>query len=162
MTHLAKDMPYRDTTIAWNRTMADISEMVKEAGAVGIRWTELGNNMPVLEFLMRTELKGREMEFRVLVKPPELPDRKKINGKVVNTVNRNASMRLTYWYLKSKLEAVKFGLEDIFEAFMLRVVHSLPDGRESTIGESIKENPDNIRLILPTFDVKMKALEAST
>jgi hypothetical protein len=138
--------------------MADIGEMVKEAGAIGIRWTEMGDALPVLEFLIRTEIKGREMEFRVMVKPPLLPDRKKINGRVVNTTNRNASMRLVYWYLKAKLESVKFGLEDIFDAFMLRVVHSLPDGREATIGESIKENPETFKLILPTFDIKTKAL----
>jgi hypothetical protein len=158
MGHLAKDAPYKDTSIAYTKSMADISEMLREFGAVGIRWTELDDALPVLEFLIRTEIKGREMEFRVMVKPPSLPVRRKINNKIVNTENRNASMRLVYWYLKARLEAVKFDLESVFEAFMLRVVHSLPDGRESTIGESIKENPETFKLILPTFDVKAKAL----
>ena len=89
-----------------------------------------------------------------MIKPPSLPDRKKINGKIVNTLNKNASMRLTYWYLKSKLESIRFGLEDIFDAFLLRIVHSLPDGREVTVGEAIHENPESIKLILPTFEVK--------
>jgi hypothetical protein len=154
MTHISKDIPYRYTSIPYTKSMNDISEMLKECGAVGIRWTELGNDLPIVEFLMRAELKGREMEFRVLIKPPLLSDRKKINGKIVNSTNKNASMRLTYWYLKSKLEAIKFELEDMFDAFMLRIVHSLPDGRETTIGESIHENPESIKLILPTFEIK--------
>jgi hypothetical protein len=160
MPHLAKDIPYRSTSIDYTKTMGEISEMLREFGAAGIRWTELPEeyDLPIVEFLVRTERKGREMEFRVMVKPPMIPDRKKINGKIVNTVNRNASMRLTYWFIKSRLEGVRWGLEDLFDAFMLRVIHTLPDGTETTIGESIKDNPDTFKLILPTFDLKTKGL----
>lgn len=158
MTHLSKDSPYRYTKIPYTQTICDINEMLREYGANGIRWTELENDLPVLEFLIRTKRKGRELEFRVMVKPPEIEVKKIINNQRVNTINKDGSLRMVYWYVKSRLEAVTFGLEDIFDAFMLRVIHTLPDGTETTIGESIKENPETFKLILPTFEIKTKAL----
>lgn len=158
MTHLAKDIPYRTTTIPYGQTKTDIDEMLKEAGAIALRWTETpdsmkGVSLPVLEFMLSVELEGMEKQFRVGIQPPLLYDKKRDRSGVIETPNRNASMRLLYWYLKSRLEAVKFGLEDVFDAFMPRVINSLPDGRTITLGETMRKYPSLVK-DLPTFEIK--------
>lgn len=164
MTHLSKVIPYRNTGISYNQSKIHIEEMLKEAGAVGLRWTETkdtmeGKTMPLLEFLLTTKWEGIERQFGVRVQAPLLFDRKRVAYQgLVNTPNRNASMRLLYWYLKSRLEAVKFGLEDIFDAFMSRVINSLPDGQTITMAETIREHPEVISEILPSFEIKPRAL----
>lgn len=164
MTHLAKDIPYRNTTIAYNYSKVHIDEMLKEAGAKALRWTETENSMrgvalPLLEFAFAVEWKGVEKSFIVRIQAPLLADRKKQGGRYVQVPNRNASMRLLFWYLKARLEAVKFGLEDIFEAFMSRVLNELPNHQIVTMSETVKEHPEVLSEILPSFEIKPKALE---
>jgi hypothetical protein len=158
--HLAKEIPYRSTSIAYGVTKTHIEEMLKEAGAVALRWTETPDSMkglalPVLEFILTTQWEGVEKQFGIRIQPPLLYDRRREARRgIVNAPNRNASMRLLYWYLKARLEAVKFGLEDVFDAFMSRVINSLPDGQTSTIGETARKYPAIVKEILPTFEIK--------
>lgn len=165
MGHLAKNIPYNSTYIAYGASKNDIEEMLKEAGAVALRWTETPDSMkgaalPVLEFIFPIEWKGVEKHFMVQVKPPLLVTRKRINRQMVETPNRNASMRLAYWYLKTKLEAIKFGMDDVFTAFMSRVINQLPDGTTMTLGETITEHPEVLQGLLPSFDIKPRQLES--
>ena len=164
--HLAKDIPYRSTTIPYGQSKIDIEEMLKEANALALRWTETPDSMkgvalPVLEFILSVQWEGKEKQFGIRIQPPLLYDRKKdrLRG-VITMPNRNASMRLLYWYLKSRLEAVKFGLEDVFDAFMSRVINALPDGRTITLGETVRQHPTIVKEILPTFEIK--ALPSTT
>ena len=160
MTHLAKDIPYRNTTIPYGITKNHIDEMLKEAGAIALRWTDTpdsmkGTELPILEFIMTTEWEGVEKQFGIKIQTPLLYDKKRLgNRSTVSTPNRNASMRLLYWYLKSRLEGIKFGLDDVVNAFMSRIVNQLPDGRTITLGEQIRQYPNTIKETLPTFEIK--------
>lgn len=160
MTHLAKDIPYRSTSISYGQTKNDIEEMLKEANALALRWTETPDSMrgvalPILEFILSVQWEGREKQFGIRIQPALLYDRKRDRYRgVIVAPNRNASMRLLYWYLKARLEAVKFGLEDVFEAFMSRVINTLPDGRTITLGQSVREHPNLVKEILPSFEIK--------
>jgi hypothetical protein len=163
MTHLSKVIPYRNSHVSYASTKNDIEEMLKEAGAKALRWTETedsmqGKALPLLEFAFPFELKGVERGFIVRVQAPLLSDRKRGNRGYITTPNRGASMRLLFWYLKARLEAVRFGLEDVFEAFMPRVINELPDGRTVTLSETIREHPEVLSGILPDFEIKPKAL----
>ena len=166
-SHLAKDVPYRNTKVSYGDTKNHIEEMLKEAGAVALRWTESPDSMkgvalPVLEFIFPIEWNGIEKHFGVKVQPPLLASRKRAYGRrgtTIETSDRNASMRLLYWYLKAKLEAVRFGMDDVFTAFMSRVINQLPDGRESTLGETMKERPQLLRELLPSFEIKARELD---
>lgn len=168
MVHLAKDIPYRSTTIPYGQTKSDIEEMLKEANALALRWTETPDSMngvalPVLEFILTVQWKGVEKQFGVRIQPPLLYDRKKDRHRgIITTPNRNASMRLLYWYLKSRLEAVKFGLEDLFDTFMSRVINTLPDGRTITLGETVRSHPTIIKEILPSFEIKALSSSSSS
>lgn len=160
MKHLAKDIPYRNTTISYVQTKNDIDEMLKEAGVIALRWTDTqdsikGTELPILEFIMTTEWNGVEKSFSVQIQTPLLYDKKRDTyHRIINTPNRNASMRLLYWYLKSRLEGIKFGLDDVFNAFMSRITNELPDGRTITLGEQIKQYPNTIKETLPNFVIK--------
>ena len=168
MTHLAKEIPYRNTSIPYGATKIHIEEMLKEAGAKAFRFTETpdsvqGKEMPRLEFMLVVEWKGLEKEFAVRIQPPLLTNKKRSHGKygsLIQTPDRNASMRLLYWYLKVRLEAVRFGMEDVFEAFMSRVINSLPDGQTVTMSETMREHPEVLEGILPSFEIisNVKAL----
>jgi len=160
MRHLAKDVPYRTTYISYGTTKQHIEEMLKEAGAIALRWTETPDSMkgvalPVLEFILTVELEGVHKEFGIRIQAPLIYDKKRNgHGRPMNAPNRNASMRLLYWYLKARLEAVKFGLEDALDAFMSRVINSLPDGQTPTISETIRKHPSILTQILPSFEIK--------
>jgi len=71
------------------------------------------------------------------MKPPVFAKRLR-SGKHV--ANLNQSLRLLYWYLKTKLEAISFGLVSVEHEFLSDIVYRLPDGTEKTISEvMIKE-----------------------
>jgi hypothetical protein len=160
LKHLAKDIPYRNTSIAYGQTKSDIDEMLKEAGAIALRWTETPDSMkgvalPILEFIFTVRWEGIEKQIAIRIQTPLLSDKKRDRSRgIIETPNRNASIRLLYWYLKSRLEAIKFGLDDAFEAFMSRIINSLPDGQTVTLGETIKKYPDVLKEVLPTFEIK--------
>ena len=96
----------------------------------------MGDDRVVLRFVM--EEAGTP--FTVRVEPPILATRKKEHGRygsVVTMPDAGASMRLLMWWLKSKLEAIRYGLVTAQEEFLANVAGTLQDGREVTIGQLI-------------------------
>lgn len=167
-THLAKNIPYRDSKVPYGATKNDIEEMLKEGGAIALRWTETPDSMngvalPILEFIFQTEVRGVQRKYGVKIQPPLLVDKRRrstgYGSHIVEEPNRNASMRLLYWYLKAKLEAVRFGLDDTFNAFMAHIINQLPDGTSTTLSETFKEHSEVLREILPTFEIRAPKLE---
>lgn len=165
MKFLAKDIPYAGTKISAAKTKMDIELMLKEFGIVAMRWTDTpdsikGFELPLLEFIVKTEINGVEKEIGFKIQPPLLKARKRVNGKYGNVVTTSVpeqSMRLLFWYLKSRLEAVKFGLEEIQDAMLSKVMVNLPDGTISTVAETIKTQlslPNQSNNLLPEFEIK--------
>jgi hypothetical protein len=149
MPHLDRKAPYANTSVEPEVTRAQIDGMLKEfvivtdgkvtAKVTAVRWTTTeANPLGMLEFgvdFVDKEGMHRQMMFRVT--PPTLY---KTTGRKWNqrkTPNYAQSMRLTYWWLKSKLEAVLYGLSEISEEFLSEAVYKLKDGRYSTVGETI-------------------------
>ena len=162
--HLSINLPYNNTTIGIDQTVMEISQMLKQENAKGIRWTETpaairGVELPLLEFVMASSIGGIEKEVVIRVKP------RLLTKEVGQRYNRRSvaapeqSMRLLYWWLKSKLEAIKYGLETVESVLLSNIIHNLPDGSTSTIGESmIKQLGDPIQHdnMLPSFDLITK------
>lgn len=162
LTHLASKHPYKNTRVNYNDSKQDIQEMLAEFGVIGLNWKEntfslKRETMPELSFMLRAITKGEERKFAVLIKPPMLM-KKKGNRYSEDVADPDASMRLLYWYLKARLEGVRFGLEDIFDAFLSRVITALPDGTTSTVAETIREHPEVLSKILPTFTINAPQL----
>jgi hypothetical protein len=65
--------------------------------------------------------------------------KKKLHGQLVNTENINQEYRLLFHWIKSKIEAVVWGLSTIEKEFLSEVRLKLPDGKETTIGDVITD-----------------------
>jgi len=170
--HLSQNSPFATTKVPYGATKNDIEEMLKEAGALAMRWTETPDSMkgvalPVLEFIIENQVIGDRGEVISSEKIPiriQAPltsvTKMRRTGPYsharVHEPNRNGSMRLLYWYLKSRLEAARFGLEDLSTTFMAKRILTLPDpatGKpiSTTFGEAVKERPEVFRGMLPSF-----------
>lgn len=165
MTHVSDAHPYRNTRVSYEKSKSDIQEMLVEAGAVALNWKESVYSlkkeaMPILEFGLEIKLNDRMTRFAVRINAKMLMTRKG-NRYSAKVADPNASMRLLYWYIKARLEGVRWGLEDIFEAFFSRIINSLPDGTTATVVETAKKNPAALKAILPTFTLDMPALPAT-
>ena len=135
-------IPYSNTTIAPERTKADIEKMLKENEIQDIQWTTL-NGETTLRFLWRIELKGVQKAIMFQFKPPIIPSKKRTwTGMRYETITVNleaTAYRLLWHYLKNKLQAVKWGLESMEREFLSHAVISLPSGQTATVGERINE-----------------------
>ena len=127
---MSQPFPYYGTTKSVEATQADIQHLLYKHGAQGTRWTEVPDqNLYEVEFLFPTPTEDRSKQTLMFrVRPTVL---KKKDG----SPHPEATMRLVYWWLKTKLEAVTYGLRSIEEEFLAEVVHHLPSGEEATVGE---------------------------
>lgn len=141
-------IPYEHTTIAPEKTKAEIEKLLKDHGIQDIQWTTYKGDT-VLRFLWHLNIKGVEKEIMFEFKPPIIETKRMINtkyGRTKATVQLEATAyRLLYWYLKNKLEAVKYGLQSIEKEFLSQAVVALPNGKETTVGESIESVLEAVR-----------------
>ena len=139
-------IPYADTDVPASRSRSDIDILLKKIGAIAIQWTDTtasirGEECPTLQFAVSRILDGVEQKFIIRLKAPMLrvPRGRGFNKSYLP--NMNASMRLLYWYVKTKAEAMEYGLEDVVEAFMSHIMISLSDGTTSTMAQALKNKP---------------------
>ena len=131
---LNRNPPYMDTTVPYERTKAEIEILLKSYGIKNIRWTTLEGQDDTLEFIIDAEVQGVKKQLGVAVKPPHIVIKKKLHGKLVDTENINQEYRLLFHWIKSKIEAVVWGLSTIEKEFLSEVLMKLPNGQQSTVG----------------------------
>ena len=130
--------PYSNTTVPMEKTKAEIEILLKAYGVKGIQWTSIGNEED-LKFLMEVTVRGVRRELAFQVKPSQVQITKRVPGRgLVKTEDRNQEYRLLYWWIKSKLEAVYWGLSTIEKEFLSQVIVSLPNG-PTTMGDVAQE-----------------------
>ena len=117
-------IPYSGTVIAPEKTQSEIIILLYKHGAEATRWTSEKDGKNTLEFIF--SVKSRQIAFRVT--PPIM---KNSRGEPLTA----QCMRLLYWWLKSQLEAIQYGLVSIEEAFLANVAGSLPSGETVTLGD---------------------------
>lgn len=118
--------PYYKSEKSVENTVSDITNLLQKYEAIGWRWTTMGERF-VLEFILDIAEEGgeaRPMEFRV-----EAPRQEYLSPR--------QAMRLLHWWMKSKLEAIAWGLSSAVEEFLPYVVGQLPSGEPVTVGEII-------------------------
>lgn len=126
-----KRTPYYDTVVPPERTQAEIAKLLYEYGAEAVRWTTTRAGQSQIEFVLKMQSTGATQQcITVRVSPP-------IFAKRDGSHNQAQSMRLLHWWLKSKLEAVYYGLTTAESEFLAEIVGALPDGSSSTIGDLI-------------------------
>ena len=134
---LNRNPPYLDTTVPYERTKAEIEILLKSYGIKNIRWTTLEGQDDTLEFIIEAEMQGVKKQLGVAVKPPHIVIKKKLHGKLVDTENINQEYRLLFHWIKSKIEAVVWGLSTIEKEFLSEVLMKLPNGQQSTVGDVV-------------------------
>jgi hypothetical protein len=154
---LNRDPPYMDTEVPYERTKAEIEILLKSYGVKGIRWTSLEGQDDVLEFIIEAEVQGVKKQLGITVRPPHIFIKKKLRGQIVDTENINQEYRLLFHWIKSKIEAVVWGLSTIEKEFLSEIRFKLPDGRETTVGEVVIDLMGRNSLeSLPFFDNQSK------
>lgn len=133
-----KDPPYKNTSVPYEKTMTAINKLFTDYGVAGKQWTEY-HGEEVLEFAVEVTVKNVKKEIHIRVKPPEIPITKRRRGYgITHERNKNQEYRMMYYWLKSKLEAVAWGLATIEQEFLSQVMMALPDGTQQSVGEVIK------------------------
>jgi hypothetical protein len=155
-------VPYNDTSVPEERSRGQVTGLLVEAGVLAIQWTDTpgsikGIEMPVLQFAVVRELRGVQQKFVIRIQTPLLEMEKGRGYSKKKMPNRNASMRLLYWYVKSKLEAIQYGLEDFVEAFMPRILISLPNGRTETMADALKNSPQILSQVMQLPEIEGSA-----
>jgi hypothetical protein len=104
-----KRIPYSDTTIAKERTKADIETMLQKHSVEDVQWTTYHGETS-LRFAWRLTVKGVEKEILFQFVPPIIHAKKRVwsasDQKTIkaNVQLENTAYRLLWHYLKSKLE----------------------------------------------------------
>ena len=148
--------PYSGTTVPAYKTKDEIYQLLIKVGAIAIQWTDTtesiqGRACPTPQFAVERTLHGVEQKFIVRLQGPLLEIEKGRGFEKHREPNMNASMRLLFWYVKSKVEAIEYGLEDVVEAFLPRILLRLPDGTSSTMGDMLK---NNTRVLAQVFQLE--------
>lgn len=142
---LRKKPPYDRTEITVDKSQMDIQKLLLEYGAEGIQWLVVRDGLPRLAFIIEADINGVHKKVAVQVDPPLIQKSNK-------TYNYEQSMRLFYWYIKSKLESVAYGVKTFEMEFLDDIVYRLQDGREVRVGDIIRKQ------ILEGKDINLKLL----
>lgn len=152
---LNRKPPFANTAIDPDKSRSEIDNMLQDFGCEAVNWTtDWKNNKVELKFVMTTEIEGVQRKFLVDITPPTFASKhrswNKLTGRneEVYAPNFAQSMRLLFWWLKSKLEAVTYGLSTAENEFLSQVMTQLPSGEVTTIGKMVVGDMASGKLLL--------------
>jgi hypothetical protein len=137
-----KKAPYSTTVVEPEKTIGDINRLFKGYGITQYQWTTLwDSNIVTVKFAIEVE-PGKFIPIRI-TPPAFLQKRRTWNAKLgryetVEAPNWAQSLRLLYYVLKAKIEAIAYGLRDAQEEFMGDILVKLPNGQEGTMSEAMR------------------------
>jgi hypothetical protein len=133
---------YKSTTIAPERSRADIDKLLKDFDIKTRAWITK-NNEDVLIFEWSVDVNGAIKNITFELHPPEIRELRRVwNEKTcryekVHVRNDAIAYRLLFNYIKNKLEAIRVGMVTVENEFMAHIKFSLPDGSSTTLGQSL-------------------------
>ena len=135
-------LPYKGTDITRGKTYGEVIGLLEQHGIKDYQFTKF-QGTDVLAFPLKIKRRDVELGFMVKLTVPRLmypiyAGRGRREKKI--TYLENESWRIFWWHLKSKLEAIEFGISDEVREFMYNIAHTLPDGREVSLGDMVTEN----------------------
>jgi hypothetical protein len=143
---ISKKPPYENTTVDPDKTKADIDRLLRGYGVSAIQWTtDYQNNQVKLAFKVEAEISGVKKIIGLQLEPPTFAKKRRSynprtgKNEEVYAPNWAQSMRLLYYWLKAKLEAVAYGFTSVEKEFLSQVIVSLPNGQTRTVGELITD-----------------------
>lgn len=120
-----KELPYYATKISVRDTITKIKDLLIKYNLLGTQITEFGKTFRLVFALERSD-KKYAFQFNIII-----PDDPKF---------ARQKFRAFYWHLKSRLEAVDFGLFTLQEVFMPELLVQLPDGLITTVKDALQAN----------------------
>ena len=123
-------LPYFKTSVSIRDTISQIKKLLTKYGLIGHQITEYGKSFRLVFALLRND-KKYAFQFELIIPDDEKFARQKF--------------RAFYWHLKSRLEAVDFGLFTLQEVFMPEMLIQLPNGDISTVKSALQD--DNQKLL---------------
>lgn len=142
-------LPYKTTTITKGKTYGDVIGLLETHGIKDYQFTRFQGS-DQLAFPLTIQRKGIDQRFVVKLTVPRLMYLRSVGrGRKEKrlTYLENVSWRIFWWHLKSKLEAIEFGISDEVKEFMYNIHYSLPDGSEKSLGETLLENAENLTML---------------
>lgn len=132
-----KSSLYKGTKVNPARTIAQVDKLLRHFGIFEQRLTKsIDGTRDFLEFIIRQDSRP---PIKVMIKIPFLER----NGKHGSEFDAERSYRYFYHYLKALMSAKETEMYSIEEIFMGHIVQPLIDGRETTLGEQLKESLDS-------------------
>ncbi|MDQ1280671.1 MAG: hypothetical protein QG670_1934 [Thermoproteota archaeon] len=139
-----KNPPYDGTEVDPNQSRVEIDKLLRSYGIQKIIWaSDYERNDVQLAFETEAEIQGVRKIFTVMLRPPlilknaRIYNRQKGVTEKVKIPDWPRSMRILFWYVKAKIEAVAYGLASVEKEFLSQVIVSLPDGNR-TVGEVLE------------------------
>lgn len=161
-----KKPPYQNTDVDPFKTQGQIQKMLQDYGAEAVSWvSDFTNNKVQLSFVIEIELHGIKRKIGVQMQPPTFLGTHKTwsptkGYQKVHAPNWQQSMRLLYYYLKAKLEAISYGLVDAEKEFFAQVITKLPTGEQGTVFDLIGHKAIENQLPAPEPERKERIIEA--
>jgi hypothetical protein len=156
MPHQPRDPknPYSNTPVTASRSQEQIDRLLEKFGATGTNWTRLFDKGRVeLTFGVHGK-DGRNILVKIVA--PILTNKHRNwdpetgKSEKVDAPNWAQSMRLLYYYVKAKLEAVNVGLREFEEEFLADTLVQDSTGRTVRVAEialpAIAEGGGRLRL----------------
>jgi hypothetical protein len=147
-------LPYKGSTKKKGETFGDIIGLLESHGIAGYQWTrDQGHD----QLMFPLKIKRGDVEFGFMVKMtvPRLMYGLRHGrwGPITQTYLEKESWRMFLWYLKSKIEAIEFGISDEIREFMYDIHYKLKDGRgEVGLGQLIIDNIDQLNKLTALED----------
>ncbi len=135
---------YKSTQIHWGKSQANIWKLLSKHGVKDVRFTMLESQGSIIcEFNYCGEVDGKPNTFgvRIQVPIPQGRDSERL---------KNQAHRALFYYLKSKFEAMSFGLVEFVKEFLPYLVIPTKTGTTTVfeaMGEKMKKG-----LLMKHFD----------
>jgi len=124
-----KTNAYKQTTIHWGKSQANIMTLLEKQGVEDIRFTFLqSKNELICEFNYPCEIDNKQLSYGVRIVVPVASNDDKF---------KNQIHRALFYYLKTKFEALNFGLVEFVKEFMPHLVITDKNGMSKTLHEII-------------------------
>jgi hypothetical protein len=155
MPVLARKAPYADTEVAVEKSRSQIDQLLRSFGASGVQWSELWDKDRVELLFGVTHDDGKSTAVKVILPTFTASHRtwdpKAGGNRMVKSPNWRQSYRLTYYFLKAKLESVTYGLRLFEEEFLADTVVLTPGGRQVRVAEILVPAITDGRLDVPAL-----------
>lgn len=140
---------YLKTKVSFHKTQEAITDLLQKHKVEDVQFTNTINSITLI-FLYPRKINQNFMKLGVqitLTFPIGKDDKEKSQLK-------NQYYRALFYYLKSKLEAVEFGIRDFGEEFMADLMMKLPTGKTVTVKQLLASQIEK-NLLGQTSEIKL-------